>query len=396
MSGSAYFKRLRADQSPLWKGKGPLLTRLDIELTERCSNNCIHCYINLPTDDSEAKRKELAADDIKAILEEAVSLGCLTVRFTGGEPLLREDFEDIYVFSRRLGLKVLLLTNAALITPNLAELFSRLPPLKKIEVSLYGMRKESYEAVTRTAGSFEAAVKGINLLLEKKIPFIVKGAVLPPNRAEVKELDRWASALPWMDMPPSYSIFFDLRGRRDSDERNRIIKKMRLSWSESCSILSRDREGYFKEMKEFCSRSIGPPGDKIFSCEAGIGGGCVDAYGNLQLCMTLRHPETVYNLKTGSLKDALMRFFPELRGLKARNPDYLSRCARCFLNGLCEQCPAKSWMEHGTLDRPVEYFCGIAHAQANELGLLKEGEKAWDVKDWIERRESFVKGGLYG
>jgi hypothetical protein len=43
-------------------------------------------------------------------------------------------------------------------------------------------------------------------------------------------------------------------------------------------------------------------------------------------------------------------------------------------------------MEHGTLDTPVEYLCGVAHAQAKYIGLITEGEKAWEVGNWRERR----------
>ena len=71
--------------------------------------------------------------------------------------------------------------------------------------------------------------------------------------------------------------------------------------------------------------------------------------------------------------------------MKATNPDYLRRCAVCFLKGLCEQCPAKSWTEHGTLDTPVEYLCSVAHAQAVFLGRLKKGEKSWEIYDWQRR-----------
>ena len=42
-------------------------------------------------------------------------------------------------------------------------------------------------------------------------------------------------------------------------------------------------------------------------------------------------------------------------------------------------------MEHGTLDTPVDYLCHAAHAQARDLGLLKNGEKAWEVEDWKEK-----------
>jgi sulfatase maturation enzyme AslB (radical SAM superfamily) len=77
--------------------------------------------------------------------------------------------------------------------------------------------------------------------------------------------------------------------------------------------------------------------------------------------------------------------------MKATNPLYLERCARCFLRGFCEQCPAKSWSEHGTLDTPVEYFCRVAHAQARFLGLVMENERAWDVRDSEERIQNLKR-----
>jgi len=378
-----YSVEVRASNHRLWKGRGPLLGRLDMELTERCNHDCIHCCINLPAD-SPAKRKEISTKDAKRVLTEAAALGGLSVRFTGGEPLLRDDFQELYLFARRLGLKVLLFTNACLITPQIADLLANVPPLEPVEVTVYGMSRASYEAVSRKKGSFDQFRRGLDLLLDRKIPFVVKGALLPFNRGEMELFEEWASTIPWMDKPPSISLFFDLRCRRESPARNSLIQNLRLSPEEGVKILSRDRDRYLRDMKQFCTRFMGPPGEKLFSCGAGHGA-CLDAYGRLQPCMMLRHPSTVYDLKKGSLKDALTNFFPTLREMKATNPDYLARCARCFLKGLCEQCPAKSWMEHGTLDTPVEYFCQVAYAQALDLGLLQKGEHAWEVEDWRER-----------
>ncbi len=391
MKIETYVIKQDVHKANLWCDSKPLLGRLDIELTERCNNNCIHCCINLPADDIEAKGRELSTGEVKKILAEAISLDCISVRFTGGEPLLREDFEELYIFARRSGLKVMVFTNATLITPQLAELFSHIPPLEKIEVTVCGMRESSYEAVTRAPGSFEAFRQGVGLLLEKKVPFVVKGALLPQNKDEMDEFEKWASSIPWMDKPPSYSMFFDLRCRREDGIKNESIKGLRLKPEEGLKILIRRRDEYMKEMKEFCSKFMRPPKDKLFSCGAGCGG-CVDAYGYFQPCMMLRHPDCVYDLRNGSLKDALADFFPKLRETRASNPEYLTRCAKCFLKGLCEQCPAKSWIEHGTLDTPVEYLCDVAHAQARFLGLVGAGERSWEVVDWRERIDQFVKG----
>jgi radical SAM protein with 4Fe4S-binding SPASM domain len=382
---SDYVTELRAGEAKVWSASSPLIGRLDIELTERCNNNCAHCYINLPANDAAAKARELSTREIQDILIEAASLGCLTVRFTGGEPLLRDDFRLLYLFARRLGLKVLLFTNATLITQEIADLFARVPPLERIEVTVYGMCRDSYEAVSRVAGSFEAAWRGMELLLDKQIPFVVKGALLPANKGELAEFETWASTIPWMDKPPSFSMFFDLRCRRDSEAKNRHIRRLRLQPDGAMQVLARDRERYVKGTTEFCQKFMAPAGDLLFSCGSGQGGGCVDAYGSFQPCMMLRHPDTIYDLKNGSLREALTVFFPQLREMKATNADYLARCARCFLKGLCEQCPAKSWMEHGTLDTPVEYLCEVAHTQARYLGLLAEGEHGWEVGDWRER-----------
>ncbi len=380
------------------------LRHLDIELTERCNNNCIHCCINLPANDSEAQAREMTAEQVKDILKQAARLGCLRVRFTGGEPLLRPDFEELYLFARRLGIKVLIFTNARLITPQLAELLARVPPLELMEVTVYGMHKESYEAVSRVSGSFAQFKRGVDLLLERGIPFVVKSAILPVNKAEMEEFEAWAKTIPWMDNRPDYSMFFDLRNRRDNEEKNALIKSIRLSPDEGLAILNRDAAKYHKEMECFAEKFMGPPGMNFFKCGAGKEL-CIDAYGFAQPCLQMRAPELTFNLKSlldrrdGSQKKSdnntssekinaltqAMDFFKNLSEMKATNSDYLHRCAVCFIKGLCEQCPAKSWAEHGTLDTPVEYLCKVAHAQARWLGWLKDGEKAWEIRDWKKR-----------
>lgn len=374
-----------------FKSSKPLIGRLDMELTERCNNNCIHCCINLPVDDRAAKKRELSTEEAKRILREAAALGALSVRFTGGEPLLRKDFVELYLFARRLGLKVLIFTNATLITPALATLFKRIPPLELMEITVYGMKKASYESVSRVPGSYQAAWRGIKLLLQNRIPFVVKGVFLPQTKHEAKEFEAWAAKnVPWLDHPPSYSLFFDLRCRRNDEGKNNLIRSLRASPKESIRFLARRKKAYLREMKEFCSKFMRPSGNKLFSCGAGCGG-CVDAYGFFQPCVMLRHPDCVYDLRKGKLKIALQTFASKIRKKVASNPDYLRRCAKCFLHGLCEQCPAKSWMEHGTLDTPVEYLCDVAHAQARFLGFIGERENAWEVKNWRRRIKRFVR-----
>jgi radical SAM protein with 4Fe4S-binding SPASM domain len=284
----------------------------------------------------------------------------------------------------------MLFTNGRLITPEVADLLAKVPPLKKVEISVYGMHPESYDAVACASGAFTEFRRGVELLQERQVPFVVKSVLLPPNRAEIAEFEAWAATIPWMDQGPSYSMFLDLRTRRDAPAKNRLITGLRFSPEEGVALVARREDAYRRGMAQFSTGFMGPPGDKLFSCGAGETG-CVDAYGAYQMCMLLRHPDMVYDLHRGTLRQALTEVFPRLRELRVTNLAYLNRCARCFLKGLCEQCPGKSWAEHGTLDTPVEYLCQVAHAQARFLGLLREGEWAWDVADWQERIEALVQ-----
>jgi radical SAM protein with 4Fe4S-binding SPASM domain len=179
-----------------------------------------------------------------------------------------------------------------------------------------------------------------------------------------------------MTEPPSYVVLLDLRNRRDDAEKNRLIASLRLPPDEAVAALARDEAKYRAEMEQFAARFMGPPGAELFRCGAGHAIS-VDAYGRAQPCMGVRAPELTVDVLATSLEDALERF-AGLRQLRATNPEYLRRCAVCFLHGLCEQCPAKSWSEHGTLDTPVEYLCEVTHAQARHLGWLKGNEKGWN------------------
>jgi len=406
MTTPTYVATHNQSQVPLWRNGGVKLPQLTVELTERCNNDCIHCCINRPAHDAAARSREMSTQTVKDILGQAADLGCLQVRFTGGEPLLRPDFEEIYLFSRRLGMQVLLFTNACLITPALADTFARIPPRVPIEITVYGMHQCSYEAIARRRGAFAQFRRGVNLLLARKVHFVVKSVVLPQNRHEMGQFEAWAKTLSETAMPPAHALFLELRSRRDDAAKNRTIASLRLTPAEALKLLARDEAQYRLDTARFASTFTSTPTTRLFGCGAGRAV-CIDAYGVAQPCMGLRAPQLTATLEPDpvcshgkacardrwasmrgdpgcTLAQALDRFLT-LGDMQASNPDYLRRCGRCVLKGFCEQCPARSWSEHGTLDTPVDYLCDVAHAQARHLGWLKPGEHGWEVTDWRQR-----------
>ena len=106
---------------PLWekmKARNDLFS-FDLEITARCNNECRHCYINLPAGDKAAIANEITLAEIDKIANEAVSLGAFWCLITGGEPLLRRDFQEIFLSLKKKGLLVSVFTNATLITKSI-------------------------------------------------------------------------------------------------------------------------------------------------------------------------------------------------------------------------------------------------------------------------------------
>lgn len=371
--------------SALYRQADRRLFWLDVELTERCNLDCIHCYINRPAQDEACRKAELGADAVGDILAQAAAMGCLGVRFTGGEPLLREDFTEIYQAARRLGLKVQLFTNGTLLTPSVTRLLARIPPLLPVEITVFGATRPQCAAITRRSGAFDAVCRGIERLRNHKIAFTLKAGPLPATPARCEAFERWAARQDPKSLPLAYTLLLHLRGRNDSPEKNDHLRRLRLSPEAVVLRLARDAAVYRASVARFFSATAPATDGRLFHCGAGQGSGCVDAYGKLQLCTLLRHPETVYDLARGTLEDGVGHFFPAVRRMRAAAAAYLARCNRCFLNTFCEQCPATAAMEHGRLDAPVEYYCRVTHAQARYLGLLAPDEFAWQVCDGPQR-----------
>lgn len=342
----------------------------DLEVTARCNNDCRHCYINLPADDCEAAARELSLEEILRIAGEAVELGAIWCLVTGGEPLLRRDFAAIYSGLTSLGLLVSVFTNACLVRDEHVRLFRDRPP-RNLEVSVYGATRDTYERVTRRPGSFGAFRRGVDRLLEGGVPVRFKAMALRSNVHELPEIAAFCRAR------TGRSFRFDplLHLRYDGDAaRNDEIRAERLSGDEIVAIEQADEERR-ESLRRGADTLIGPDDDSViacgedargavlFRCGAGTSSFAVSDDGRFRLCSSLWQPDTLYDLRRGTLRGAWEEHVPRVLALRSDDPSYLARCARCALVNLCLWCPAHAYLETGRLDAPVDAFCAVAQAR---------------------------------
>jgi radical SAM protein with 4Fe4S-binding SPASM domain len=338
-----------------------------LEITARCNNNCRHCYINLPANDLHALGKELSFNEIREMADEAVSLGALWCLITGGEPLLREDFIDIYLHLKKRGVLVSVFTNATLIREEHIKLFRRYPP-RDLEVTVYGVTPETYESITRNPGSFDAFQQGLNLLVQGGVPFRLKTMALRSNFHEIKHI------IDFCRLPGEGSSRFDpfLHLRYDGNpEKNAQIRGERLLPEEIVGLERLD-QNRFSSLRNTCDpgRPAALPGldrSALFRCGAGRHNVSLSYQGEFRLCSCLSHPDCVYDARKGTLTEAWHTFLPRLREMRSHRREFLDTCAVCPLTPLCFWCPAHAYLELGVMDMPVTYFCNVAQARAEMI-----------------------------
>jgi radical SAM protein with 4Fe4S-binding SPASM domain len=356
---------------PLWSraaADGKMLS-FNLEVTARCNNDCRHCYVNLPAGDADAMRAEMTLEAIGRVADAAIDMGALWCLITGGEPLLRKDFQDIYLMLKRKRLLISVFTNATLVTEDLVRLFERYPP-RDIEVSVYGATRETYERVTRRKGSFAAFYRGLGLLLDSDLTVGLKAVAMRSNVHEMPLIARFCrerSRRPYRFDPV-------LHLRTDCDPaRNEEIRAERLSPEEIVALERADtvRQG---ELEDRCEQLIFPGdaaggGGRVFRCGAGVNKFAVSYDGLLKLCQSACAPDLVADSRdrnTG-IPAALAGLSVRAASLRSSRPEFTGRCDICRIRNLCLSCPGHAWLETGAMDLPGEYFCRAAHARAESL-----------------------------
>ena len=314
-----------------------------MELTFRCNLKCIHCYV------AEDKGKpELSFQEITDILDQICQEGCLWLSLTGGDPLMRSDFLDIYHYAKRKGLLITLLTNGTLMTPEIAEFLAGEPPFS-IDLTLNGVTQQTYENISRVPGSFKKAMDAIRLILDKKLHLKIKTKAIRLNFHELDKIKQFVEGL-GLDFNLDAMLYPRLDGSLDPC-------RFRLSPDEIISlgrIFQVDGECRENDLDQ----EVVIPSDKLFRCVTGIYSFLISPYGELNFCTFIRQPS--FNLLKGSFRKGFDTLFPEIRSLEYQTH---SRCRDCKLFSLCPQCPGLAMLEHGDMEKPVEYFCELTHKQ---------------------------------
>lgn len=338
-----------------------------IELTRRCNLKCVHCYLG--DGDDRFGAGEMTTDQVIDVIDQITAAGCLYLSLTGGDPMMRKDFPEIFRHAKEAGLLVTVMCDGVLVNRRIVQLFEELPP-SAVEVSLYGGTAEVYEKITRVPGSYSRCLRGIRRLVEGGISVRIKTVLLTLNAHEI-DLMRSIAADFGIDLRLDAAIFPCLH---TSDKRP---LDLRLPPKDVVQIELSDPKAVRSWIEYLDRPAPESPADTLYVCGAGVTGFYIDPFGYIYPCMmTTRYR---YNLLETDFQTVWSEKLGELHEKKPR-ADY--ECAGCDLLRACASCPGFHDQEHGEEDRKSNYVCDTAKTRWRALQDPELRAAAQAVEDW--------------
>lgn len=167
---------------PLW---------LLAEITYRCPLHCAFCYN--PTDYADHTKNELNTDEWIKVLRDARKMGALQLGISGGEPLLRDDIEDIVTEANQLGYYSNLITSGVGLTEKRIDAF-KAGGLDHIQLSMHDITEEISNFVTDTK-TFKLKQKVAAMIKDRGYPMVLNVVIHRYNIGHIKEILEMAEKL---------------------------------------------------------------------------------------------------------------------------------------------------------------------------------------------------------
>lgn len=326
----------------------------NFELTARCNFNCPMCYVHMTQEQVDASGKELTAQQWLDIAKAAKDRGMIFALLTGGEPLVRKDFFEIYDGMREMGLLISINSNGSMLQGRILERFLESPPAR-FNISLYGGSNETYRNMCGIP-AYTSVKENIRALRQAGVDVSLNLSITPYNKedlariyADSVELDVNVRASSYMYPPVRLPDGQYGCGNRLSCEESAQYSvewdKLRFT-EEEFSLRAKSMAQWIRTEQEGCPMEEG----EGVRCRAGSTAFWMTWDGRMLPCGMLTTPASK------PLEIGFDAAWEQIRAetAKIRTP---GKCVDCDYKDLCGACAAVYYSETGKFDGVPEYVC---------------------------------------
>ena len=335
-----------------------------LELTYKCSAQCIHCYnIGATRNDKEqncrGQMKEMSINDYKRIIDELDDLGCYKVCLSGGDPFSKSIAWDIieYLYEKEIAFDIF--TNGLSITSNIERLINYYPRL--VGISIYSSIEEVHDKITRIKGSLKRSLLVASKLSEYGVPLTFKCVVMRPNIKSYHLVKQLA-----IDYGAVCQIEANLCMGVDGDIS--MINHLRLS-QEQLEVLLRDKDISLYVGLELPNEGKVPKSAEAYPCGGGYLFYTIMPTGEMIVCTSLHY---VLGDTTKQTISAILAGEP-LKKWRNTTIGEIENCGSFPKCDYCNLCSGNNYSEHGTFTKPSSINCWMANVRYNLMQKLKVG-----------------------
>jgi radical SAM protein with 4Fe4S-binding SPASM domain len=360
-----------------FKGK-PQLTNLHIEITSKCNERCLHCYIP-----HENKIFDVEPGLFYEILKQCKEMRLLHLTISGGEPLIHKNFCDFIRKCNEYNFSVNVLSNLTLLNDEIiAEMKENY--LLGVQTSLYSMDPDIHDAITQVKGSFNKTKDAILKLIENEIPLQISCPILKQNKSNYNDVVNWAKK-----HKVNVGDYFTVLAKYNHSTQN---LSCRLSIDEVKDVIIDSSVNDIKFLEnmeiEAEEKKKSTPDDIVCTvCQSSV---CITEKGNVYPCAGW-DDYVLGNIKDTSLKEIWdnSERVQYLRGLRKKD---FPRCIQCPEKEFCTMCMVRNANENAQGNPLVinDYFCNIAKLnkdiflnwkdENSNLGISNKGKVIYNRK----------------
>ena len=316
--------------------ENPQLSCIELEITSRCNERCVHCYLPNERKDNGT---DIKLETIIRVLDQAKQLNCLEVTISGGDPLLNKDFPAILTYAHKCDFKITILSNLVALTDEHIRLFKSLN-IGLVQVSLYSMNAQEHDAITKLSGSFRKTKANIERLVVSDIPVQISCPTMQGNYHSYKDVLAYAEKMQtkaqtdFVLMAKSDFTKENLENRLTGGQTKELLKDiLQFDKQYTNDILCQPKKS--ENIEEYLQRPL---------CGVGLGIICVGSNGDVFPCAGWQG-YLLGNIENENLVD-IWNNSEKLRFLRNVKIKDFPECINCDSRDYCSICLVRNFNEN--------------------------------------------------